>query len=87
MDRTTALSEWQGAVLNAQLGRLDEQTARRHRNARLLDKLLGEIEGVTSQKLDPRCTRNGHYAYIFHFEPKAFACVPVEKLMKALAGC
>src|SRR5438309_1138211 len=30
------LSEWQGAVLNAQLGRLDEQTARRHRNARLL---------------------------------------------------
>ena len=78
------LSEWQGAVLNAQLGRLDEQTARRHRNARLLDKLLGEIEGVTPQKLDPRCTRNGHYAYIFHFEPKAFASVPVEKLMKAL---
>jgi len=78
------LSEWQGAVLSAQLGRLDEQTARRYRNARLLDKLLGEIEGVTPQKLDPRCTRDGHYAYIFHFEPKAFAGVPVEKLMKAL---
>ena len=38
------LSEWQGAVLNAQLGRLDEQTARRHRNALLLDKLLAEID-------------------------------------------
>jgi dTDP-4-amino-4,6-dideoxygalactose transaminase len=63
---------------------LDEQTARRHCNARLLDKLLGDVEGVTPQKLDPRCTRNGHYAYIFHLEPKAFACVPVEKLMKAL---
>src|SRR2546426_9383095 len=78
------LSEWQGAVLNVQLTRLDKQTAHRHKNARLLDKLLGEIEGVTPQKLDPRCTRNGHYAYIFHFEPKAFAGVPVEKLMKAL---
>src|SRR5437016_5635603 len=78
------LSEWQGAVLSAQLGRLDEQTARRYRNARLLDKLLVEIEGVTPQRLDPRCTRNGHYAYIFHFEPKAFASAPVEKLMKAL---
>jgi len=78
------LSEWQGAVLNAQLGRLDEQTVHRHRNARLLDKLLGEVEGVTPQRLDPRCTRNGHYAYIFHFEPKAFASAPVEKLMKAL---
>src|SRR5437016_607563 len=72
------LSEWQGAVLNAQLGRLDEQTVHRHRNARLLDKLLGEVEGVTPQRLDPRCTRNGHYAYIFHFEPKAFASAPVE---------
>jgi dTDP-4-amino-4,6-dideoxygalactose transaminase len=78
------LSEWQGAVLNAQLGRLDEQTARRHRNALLLDELLAEIDGVTPQTLDPRCTRDGHYAYIFHFEPKVFAGVPVEKLMKAL---
>lgn len=78
------LSEWQGAVLSAQLARLDEQTTHRHRNARLLDRLLGQIEGVTPQKLDPRCTRNGHYAYIFHFDPKTFAGVPVEKLMKAL---
>ena len=29
------LSEWQGAVLSAQLTRLDEQTKRRHRNARI----------------------------------------------------
>ena len=71
-------------MLNAQLTRLDEQTARRHRNARLLDKLLAEIEGITPQKLDSRCTRNGPYAYILHFEPKGFANVPVEKLMKAL---
>src|SRR5216110_1257843 len=37
------LSEWQGAILNVQLGRLDEQTRRRHQNARVLDKLLCEI--------------------------------------------
>src|SRR5437870_13466559 len=78
------LSEWQGAVLSVQLTRLDAQTQRRHQNARLLDKLLAQIPGITPQKLDPRCTRNGHYAYIFHFEPKAFASVPVEQLMKAL---
>jgi len=39
------LSEWQGAVLHAQLGRLDQQTQHRHRNGRLLDQLLGRIEG------------------------------------------
>jgi dTDP-4-amino-4,6-dideoxygalactose transaminase len=39
------LSEWQGAVLSAQLGRLDEQTRRRHENARLLDRELSKIPG------------------------------------------
>lgn len=78
------LSEWQGAVLSAQLARLDEQTARRHQNARLLDKLLGEIEGVTPQSLDPRCTRNGHYAYIFHYDAAAFAGVPTRRFIEAM---
>jgi len=64
------LSEWQGAVLSVQLTRLDAQTQRRHQNARLLDKLLAQIPGITPQKLDPRCTRNGHYAYIFHVDSK-----------------
>src|SRR6266436_7335730 len=57
------LSEWQGAILGAQLTRLDEQTKVRHRNARLLDRLLGKIPGITPQKFDERCTRNGQYAY------------------------
>src|SRR3981081_45513 len=67
------LSEWQGAVLSAQLTRLNEQTQRRHQHSRLLDKLLSQIPGITPQSLDPRCTRNGQYAYIFHVNAKEFA--------------
>ena len=78
------LSEWQGAVLTVQLSRLDSQTQRRHRNARLLDKLLAEIPGITPQKLDPRCTRNGHYAYIFHVDSKQFAGVSTQRLIEAM---
>ena len=78
------LSEWQGAVLSAQLKRLDAQTTLRHRNSRLLDKLLGEIPGITPQKLDARCTRNGQYAYIFRVNSKEFAGVPTEKLIAAM---
>jgi dTDP-4-amino-4,6-dideoxygalactose transaminase len=63
----------QGAILNVQLVRLDEQTRRRHENSRLLDRLLREIPGLTPQKLDERCTRNGQYAYIFHVNKKKFA--------------
>jgi len=78
------LSEWQGAVLSAQLTRLDSQTKRRHQNARLLDKLLSQIPGITPQKLDPRCTRNGHYAYIFHVDAKQFSGASTEKLIAAM---
>jgi dTDP-4-amino-4,6-dideoxygalactose transaminase len=78
------LSEWQGAVLSAQLARLDEQTALRHKNAGILDGLLGAIEGITPQVLDARCTRNSHYAYIFHVDRKAFAGVSTEKFIQAI---
>ncbi len=78
------LSEWQGAILGAQLTRLDEQTRHRHQNARLLDKLFAQIPGITPQTLDPRCTRNGHYAYIFHVNTKEFAGASVERLIEAM---
>src|SRR5256885_5100510 len=78
------LSEWQGAVLNVQLGRLDEQTKRRHENARVLDRLLSEIPGITPQKLDERCTRNGQYAYIFHVNKKKFAKISTERFIEAM---
>ncbi len=78
------LSEWQGAVLSAQLTRLDEQTKLRHKNSRLLDKLLSQIDGITPQKIDDRCTRNGQYAYIFHVDSKKFANATVERLIAAM---
>jgi len=78
------LCEWQGAVLKVQLGRLDEQTRHRHQNARLLDKLLREIPGITPQKLDSRCTRNGQYAYIFHVNSREFAGVSTEQFIAAM---
>jgi dTDP-4-amino-4,6-dideoxygalactose transaminase len=78
------LSEWQGAVLGAQLTRLDEQTARRHKNARLLDRLLPDIAGITPQKLVSQCTRNGQYAYIFHIDRDRFGGISAEKFIAAM---
>jgi len=78
------LSEWQGAILKVQLDRLEEQTLHRHRNGRLLDKLFAEIPGITPQKCDPRCTRNGQYAYIFHVDARQFAGISTENFIAAL---
>jgi dTDP-4-amino-4,6-dideoxygalactose transaminase len=67
-----------------QLSRLDEQTTRRHQNSRMLDRLLREIPGITPQKLDERCTRNGQYAYIFHVNKKEFAGLSTERFIEAM---
>ena len=78
------LSEWQGAVLSVQLKRLEEQSNRRSKMTRLLDQLLAEIEGITPQLLDERCTNNGHYAYIFHYDQGAFHGLTRERFIEAL---
>jgi dTDP-4-amino-4,6-dideoxygalactose transaminase len=78
------LSEWQAAVLSQQLSRLDEQTAVRMHNAAYLDAELSRIEGITPQKLDRRCTRNGHYAYIFHYDASAFNGLPTAGFIESL---
>jgi len=77
------LSEWQGAVLSQQLKRLPEQSARRTANAAILDRELARIEGITPQATDPRVTLNGHYAYIFHYDARAFAGVSTQRFIQA----
>jgi len=78
------LSEWQGAILKVQLGRLEPQTLHRHKQGRMLDKLFADIPGITAQKCDPRCTRNGQYAYIFHVNGRDFAGISTENFIAAL---
>jgi dTDP-4-amino-4,6-dideoxygalactose transaminase len=78
------LSEWQGAVLSQQLARLDEQGAKRSRNAAYLNQALAEIDGIQPQAMDPRCTRNGHYCYIFRYDSSAFHSLNTNDFIKAL---
>jgi dTDP-4-amino-4,6-dideoxygalactose transaminase len=80
------LSEWQGAILRVQLSRLKEQTERRHRNARLLDSLLGGIGGVTPQALLPECDHNGHYAYIYHWDAREFGGISRARYLEAITA-
>jgi dTDP-4-amino-4,6-dideoxygalactose transaminase len=78
------LSEWQGAILRVQLSRVAEQTRRRSANAKLLTTLLSKIEGITPQALDPRCTHNGQYAFIYHWDARAFGGIPRARFIEAL---
>lgn len=66
------MSEWQAAVLAAQLARFPEQNDTRNARARALDQALTAIPGVIPQTRDNRTTRQGYYCYVLRIDPEAF---------------
>lgn len=80
------ISEFQAAVLLAQLEKLADFTKRRAENAAHLTKLLDQIDGITTIKADPRVTQSSHYQYIFKYNPKGFKGLHRDKFLEALAS-
>ena len=66
------MTEWQAAVLLAQLERLTEHAARREANARYLAEALSEVPGVTPLPWDDRITGHAHHLFICRYDPAAF---------------
>lgn len=66
------MTEWQAAVLLAQLERFPEQQARRNSNAQWLNAELAKIPGVSPQYRDPRTTSQGNYCYVVMIDPDEF---------------
>lgn len=63
------ITEWQAAVLLAQMTRLEEQMRTRERNAHKLDQFLAEIDGIQLLRKDPRITRHAYHLYMFKLAP------------------
>ena len=78
------MSEWQAAVLLAQLERLPEHTARRDANARYLSEALSEVTGVTPLPFDERITQHAHHLFICRYEPAAFGGRSCDEFVAAL---
>lgn len=66
------MTEFQAAILLAQLGRLPEQTARRMRNAALLNAGLAGIEGLHTLREDPRANPRSYHLYGFRVVAEEF---------------
>ncbi len=63
------MTELAAALLRAQLGRLEEQNARRMRNVDYLFREIRAIDGLTPIRLHPRATRRNHYLVMLRFDP------------------
>ena len=78
------MTEFQAALLSAQLTRLEEQSRRREQNAAYLTRQLQEIPGIKPAKTYDGCTRNAYHLYMFRYDPEQFARVPRARFLQAL---
>jgi dTDP-4-amino-4,6-dideoxygalactose transaminase len=78
------LTDFQAALLLAQMNRLEAQSRRREQNAAHLTKLLGDIPGIRPAAQYQGCTRNAYHLYMFRYDAGAFAGLPRERFLKAL---
>ncbi len=78
------MTEWQGAVLIAQLERLPQAMDRRQRSAEILMSGLGEIPGLTPMKVDERVTGHSWHLFQTRYDPSAFGGRDRGEFLKAL---
>lgn len=64
------ITEFQAALLLAQMTRLEEQMQLRESNVALLNELLAEVEGLQLLRVDPRVTRSANHLYMFKLSPE-----------------
>lgn len=68
------LTEFQAAILLAQLERLPEQTALRQRNGAALSAKLAAIPGIRPLSVPAYATGHAWHIYVFRFDAVAFGC-------------
>jgi len=62
------LTEFQAAILLAQLARLEKQITQRQQSAALLDEALADVPGIRLLSPAPRMTRRSYHMYIFRLD-------------------
>ncbi|MEP7112792.1 MAG: DegT/DnrJ/EryC1/StrS family aminotransferase [Ilumatobacteraceae bacterium] len=80
------MTEWQGAILAAQLRRFPEQNRVRNDNAQALNRALDEIPGIRTPRRDPRMDSQGNYCFVFHYDSEQFSGLPLRRFEAALAA-
>jgi perosamine synthetase len=78
------MTEFQAALLLAQLTRLEEQSRIRQQNAEYLTRQLGEIPGIAPARMYPGATRNAYHLYMLRYDREKFAGLPRKKFLRAL---
>ena len=78
------MTEFQAAILLAQMTRLEDQMKTREQNADYLRGLLKEIPGVLPARMYDGCTRNAYHLFMYRYQKEHFAGLPRKRFLEAL---
>jgi dTDP-4-amino-4,6-dideoxygalactose transaminase len=78
------MTEFQAAILLAQMTRLEDQMQTREQNAAYLRTLLKEIPGIVPAKMYDGCTRNAYHIFMFRYQKEHFAGLSRKRFLEAL---
>ncbi len=78
------ITEFQSAILIAQLERYEGLRKKREENAIYLSKKLSEIEGIKPLSRDIRATSHSYHLFIVRYDKRYFNEIPKEKIIKIL---
>ncbi len=78
------ITEFQSAILIAQLERYESLRKKREENATYLSKKLSEVEGIKPLSRDIRATAHSYHLFIIRYDKRYFKEIPKEKMIKIL---
>lgn len=78
------MSEFQAAILLAQIERVDQYNRRREENSKLLDQLCEQIDGIKPQKRTTGTNIYTHYMYMFSYDSSCFKGLSRERFIEYL---
>ena len=74
------MTEFQAALLLAQMTRIEQQAKTRTENAPYLTSMLKEIPGIAPARMYDGCTRNAYHLYMFRYDQAAVCGSPARPL-------
>ncbi|HTS62018.1 MAG TPA: DegT/DnrJ/EryC1/StrS family aminotransferase [Candidatus Acidoferrales bacterium] len=80
------MTEFQAALLMAQMSRIEAQAKTRTENGAYLTSMLKEIPGVAPARMYDGCTRNAYHLYMLRYDKREFAGLSRAVFLKALAA-
>ena len=78
------MTEFQAAILLAQMTRLEDQMQTREQNAAYLRTLLQDIPGIAPARIYDGCTRHAYHLFMYRYQKEHFGGVTRSRFLQAL---